>query len=138
MRQGLERRSYWGASHLSDGFGRRAHHFGHEELYGVTSATSRYQLVDVADINLRRLRTAVVDDEWRLVQRELLDLVGELGCGLEGKDRARGLALDKRRSTCFINTSLEIFDLALDRIWRRVFTVASAPAIVRNDAPPMV
>ena len=61
-----------------------------------------------------------------------MDLGGEPGCRLKGKDRARGLAVDKRRSACFINKSLQIFDLALDGIWRRVFTIASAPAIVRN------
>ena len=130
MRHGFERRPCWRASHLSDGFGRRAHHFGHPELYGVTSAIGRYQLVDVPDKILRRRRTAVVDNEWWLVQRELSDLGGELGRGLQGKDRARGLAVDKRRSACFINEGLEIFDLALDGIWRRVFTIASAPAIV--------
>ena len=59
-----------------------------------------------------------------------MDLGGELGRGLKGKDRAGGLAVDKRRSACFINEGLDIFDLALDGIWRRVFAVASAPAIV--------
>ena len=56
-------------------------------------------------------------------------LGGEPSCRLKGKDRAGGLAVNKCRSACFINQGLEIFDLALDGIWRRVFTIASAPAI---------
>src|SRR5687768_755410 len=99
MRQGLKRRPCWCASHLSDGFGRRAHHFGHPELYGVTSAIGRYQLIDVPDKILRRQRTAVVDNEWWLVERELLYLAGEFGRGLQGKDCTGGLAVDKRCST---------------------------------------
>ena len=130
MRHGLERRPCWRAFHLRDRFGRRAHHFGHPELYGVTSAIGRYQLIDVPEKILRRRRTAVVDDEWWLVERKLLDLGSELGRGLQGKDRAGGVAVDKRRSACFIDEGLDIFDLARDGIWRRVFAVASAPAIV--------
>ena len=65
-----------------------------------------------------------------------------------GRDRTSGVAVHKRRSTCFINEGLDIFDLALDGIWRPVFTVASAleataklPAKVRKLSlyePPFI
>src|SRR5687768_15226154 len=98
MRQRLERWPCWCASHLSDGFGRRAHHFGHPALYGVPSGIGGDQVVNLPDEIVRRRRTAVVDDEWWLIKGELLDLGGEPGCRLKGKDRSRGLAVDKRRS----------------------------------------
>ena len=67
MSHGLERRPCWRASHLSYDFGRRAHHVRHPELYGVTSAIGRYQLLDMSNKILRRRWTAVVDNKRWLV-----------------------------------------------------------------------
>src|SRR5258706_15439976 len=73
--------------------------------------------------------TAVVDDERRLIQRQLLD--GETVIRrLEGQDRTGGNAVHERRSTSLLDERLNVFDFTLDCVRRRVAAVAAAPAIV--------
>ena len=78
---------------------------------------------------LRRCRAAVVDHEWRLVQRQFFD-IHAVRRRLEGKDRTGGHAPHVRQSPCFLDECFEVFDFALHRVRLGIFAIASSPPIV--------
>src|SRR5206468_2479205 len=77
----------------------------------------------------RRSRIAFGDEGW-LPQRELRNPRGELASRLKGEGRTGGRAIQERRSTSFVDEGIDILDLALDRVRRRVPTVAATPTVV--------
>src|SRR5260221_13646035 len=72
MRNGLELSPRRHESHDGDKYGRNAHQL-HEEPDRVAPAIRRYQAVEPRQVVVRNGRTAVGDNERRLVQRKLLD-----------------------------------------------------------------
>src|SRR6266702_5812918 len=133
MRHRLYLRPHWHVSHLGKHFGRHEQRIGHVVLDCFTPATCRDQLVEMRDIIPRHRGTTVVDNEWRLVDRQFLDLAWKQARCFQGKDRAGGMTKNEGGSTGLVDESLEIFDLALDRIRSRISTVAPATAVVGED-----
>src|ERR1700716_3372871 len=68
--------------------------------------------------------TTVVHDEWRFIQRQLLDATETAG-RLEREHGARGHALQGRGTTRFAHERGDVLDFALHGIGRRVTTLAS-------------
>src|SRR5207302_2286194 len=124
-RHGLERGPDWCLLHAGHLFGRDTYYRGHPVGDRLASTTGRYQLVEMGHVILRQGRTAVINDEWRLVQCQLGDCGCQQACSLESKDRAGRVTKNERRSTSFGDYGLQIFDLALDRVGRGVAAVAS-------------
>ena len=115
--------------HRDDELGRQPHGDGHEELNRVTRAPGRDQAVELRHVVVRQRRTRVVDDERRLVDRELADREAPGSC-VERQNSAGRTADDERWATGFGNHRVEVFDLALDRVGLRVPALAAAPSIV--------
>ena len=120
------------ASHLSDHFGGHAQRLRQERRNSVSTAPVRHKLGEMCGQARRQRRTPAIDDEWRLVQHQLGD--GQtVGCGVEGKHCARRPAHDERRSAGLADESVEILDLALHCVLRRIVAVASPSTVVCED-----
>ena len=84
----------------------------------------------MAHVVLRQERSAVIDDERRLVQRELPDPVGKRASRLEREDGAGGMTEHEGLPARRDDQGFDVLDLAFDRVRRRVAAVAPAPAVV--------
>src|SRR5215510_8992543 len=121
-------------AHLRDDLSRHADGVSEEELDHVAAATlgqQRHQLPPVVTANLR---PAVVDDEGRLPQGQLLDVVAEpLGHSMKGEYTGSRRAIDECRPTGLPQYGIDVLDFALDRVGLRISALAVAPAIEIED-----
>src|SRR5205807_2229568 len=99
----------------------------------VAAAASRYHLVDLLDIVVRQGRTAVINDEGRLVECQHPDFGGELAGRFECEGRTGGEAVEEGRSAGFVDEGFDIFDLTLHGIRWSVAAIAFAAAVVVED-----
>jgi hypothetical protein len=103
-----------------------------EEADGVAAAVGFDERGQLRDDVGGNARPAVVNDERRLVQRQLGD-AGAAACGLERERRPGRDAPHVRRSACLLDQRLEVFDLACDAVGRRVAALAAAAPVVREN-----
>src|SRR2546425_2225344 len=132
VRHGLHPRPHGCHSHLRDHLRRHLDSFCHEVLDRVTPASAGYEPLEPAHVVRGDRRTAVVDDERRLVQSQLRD-GRPLSGRVEHKGRSRGHGDDECRSTNFGDQCVEIFYLARGRVWWRVTALATAATVIRDD-----
>jgi len=88
------------------------------------------QRVEVRHVVVRQRGAAAIDDERRLVQRQLRDPGRERVRRFERQDRAGGDAVDARRAIGLVDQGGDILDLPRDRVWCRVAAVAAPPAVI--------
>jgi hypothetical protein len=89
------------------------------------------ELVEPLAVVAGHRRAAVVDDEWRLVERELGERHAALG-RLQREDGAGGDPVGARRAARFGDEGCEVLDLALDGVATAVAALPAPAAVVRE------
>src|SRR5215203_1718653 len=113
---------------VGDELGRKAHHLRHEIFDRVAPAACRYHLVVSLYLVCRRSAT-LVEAERRLPHCQHRD--GEPARrSLKRQGTTGGRTVYERRSAGCVDHFVEILDLALDCIERRIGAVTTAPAVV--------
>ena len=132
MCDSLEAGPELGLPHPGHGFGRHAERRRHESLDRIPTTPGCRQFGQVVGEARGEQRAVLVDDERRLVDRQLGD-VQAVGRGLQGQDAAGRSAHDKRRSTRIGDQRGKVLDLAIHGIGQRVSAVAATTAVVAVD-----
>src|SRR4051812_41913824 len=70
---GIENFAHGGLAHLSHKFVRDKYRFGHEDFDGIAWLSSRYGPVKLLHVIDRKRRTAIINNKWWLVHRQLFN-----------------------------------------------------------------
>ena len=104
-------------------------HQPHEQLHGGAPAARRQQLVQLGHVGGRSRRSAVVDDEGRLVHGEPVDR-RSVARRLHREHSAGGDAAHVRPSAGLADQRLDVLDLTLHGVGRRVAALPATAAVV--------
>jgi hypothetical protein len=119
-------------AHRRDVFGGKANGRPQEILDGISAAIGRYTLLELGDVIVGQGRAAVVDEEVRLPECELRHRQ-PLARRSQGEVSPGRAPVEASGAACRFEQNLEILELAVDRVQRRVTGVAAPPAVVVED-----